>query len=129
MCREVQYGQHPDVAYKLMEIRQKRASCSGLPGGLADPRCIATLAKGVRTAEGIYERPPLELESTAMPPTKCDCERNCQGCLYDKEACYLFDLIRHEEGPRMPPDTIQTIPEEPIPVTGTEMETFKRWKQ
>ena len=131
MCtREVTYGQHPDVAYKLMELRQQRASCTNLPTGatISDPRYLGTISKAhpphpTRVPESLYGRISSERLGNTSPvsTTKCQCDKNCQGCIYDKESGYILDLIRHDEPLRdkdvtNPPDTqpsnssIQDIP-------------------
>ncbi len=94
---ESHYGEHPEVAYKLMELREANFALNTGSSHSDEILGMTTFKKIKRPGDHFYERPKMELGAGGkMDPTRTctDGDPNCLGCAHEKEKCYLFDLVR-----------------------------------
>ena len=96
---EPHYGEHPDVAYKLMELRNHDLQ-NRTRGSIQQDEVLGmtTFKKPPRPGgDHFYERPKIDMNSgVKLEPLRTCIEGDpeCLGCSHEKENCYLFDLVR-----------------------------------
>ena len=108
---EGHYADHPEVAYKLMELREQGLTTVQSRGSLGpeDLTTFPTYQRHKGPATRIYDRtniPDLGAKIDAYPIRTEIPDPQCLGCSREKEKCYLFDLV-HPPNPQgmSPPKT------------------------